>query len=114
MTQLRPNDATDEEWEYIQALNDPDEGVRGNAAGALQALDAECAIPAILAALKKEPNELIRGSLVYYLGYLGVHGNGEHDRLIVQAFDELEKSETSQNVIEELKNDDICAIRERI
>ena len=114
MNENRPTDATDEEWEYIQALADPNEDIRDNAAGALHALDAECAVPALLHALKSEPNEFIRGNYVYYLGYLVVHGTGEHDKLLIRTFDEVSQSETSQNVIDEMNNDEIRTIRERI
>ena len=114
MNQPRPHNATDEEWDNIQALADSDANVRDNAAGALHALDAECAVPAMIDALKTETDELIRGNYVYYLGYLCVHGSKEHDQLLVQAFDEIAKSETSQNVLDEMNNDDIRAIRDRI
>ena len=114
MNQSRPQNATDEEWGFIQALADSDASVRSNAAGALHALDAECAVPAMIDALKTEPNEMIRGNYVYYLGYLCVHGSKAYDQLLVEAFDEIAKSEPSQNVLDEMDNDDIRAIRDRI
>lgn len=113
MTQSRPEDATDEEWAYIQALRDPDENIRDNAAGALHALDAECAVPALLDALKTESNPLIRGNYVFYLGYLCAHGAGEHDKRLLETLDEVAQTETIENVLEEMQNDYISAIRER-
>jgi len=96
--EIRPHGCTEEEWTHIQALDNLDFKVRDNAAGALQALDADCAVPALLRLLERETHEGVRGSVAYYIGYLCEYGDGEHDVLALEVFRRLLESESSQNV----------------
>ena len=109
--EIRPENCTDEEWEYIQLLNDPDFAVRSNAAGGLHALDSECGVPPMLRRLTVEPHAGVRGSLVYYIGYLCQFEDSQHKEDALRVLEGILSTEKDNGIRDEI-TDAIRLIKE--
>ena len=94
----KPKNCSDEEWKTIQSLADPDSNVRDNAAGILHAMGSICSIPALLNQLESEPNEYIRGNIVFYASELCLWSKAEYDELFIGTLKRVLKSESSESV----------------
>ena len=100
---IRPIETNDEEWGYIQQLEASDEDVRDNAAGALHALDSYSSIPFMVSRLDTEPNEYIRGNLVFYISYiLTTYNLAEHKKLVLETFERILETDQSEDVRNEI------------